>query len=301
MILTGEGPDELFAGYEIYRVARLRPLLTRAGSLLGGVSSPSLEKTSAPIVKRLLPWLDADTSVARAYLAGHDPRREASTLDHFGFHPENLALWEVLEARSPLSEDVRRGARRYRESERSYFRERLAPQAVGLTSLERNLHFEITERLPRWILHMGDRMSSTHGIELRFPYLDDDFMDASLRLPMALRATLLEDKRVLRRMHRRRLPRSIARRRKQPLYTPTAQWLAPVLADARLSRYWSRETFERIGLLDFDVCDVARARLERPTSGKTGAPADALTAMTDEWLFSFALTTSIIAVDLCGA
>ena len=140
-------------------------------------------------------------------------------------------------------------------------------------------------------------MSSTHGVELRFPYLDDDFVSSALSLPAHLRATMLEDKRALRRMFRRRLPRSIARRRKQPLYTPTREWLAPVLADPRLGRYWSRAAFERAGLLDFETCDRARTRLEQGPA----ASGDALTAMTDEWLFSFALTCSIIAVDLCGA
>jgi asparagine synthase (glutamine-hydrolysing) len=289
VVLTGEGPDELFAGYEIYRVARLRGLLTRAGALVGASAA------ALPVVKRFVPWLDVDMSVASAYLASHSPRRSPEILDHFGFHPENLALWEVLEARSPLAPPLIAGADRYRESERAYFRDQLAPSSEGLSTIERNLHFEITERLPRWILHMGDRMSSTHGVELRFPYLDDDFVAASLRIPMRLRATLFEDKRVLRRMHGRRLPPAIAKRRKQPLYTPTAEWLGPVLSDPGLSRYWSRDAFDRAGLLDFAVCDVARARLAR------GVKTDALTGMADEWLFSFALTTSILAVDLCGA
>ena len=289
VILSGEGPDELFAGYEIYRVARLRGFLSRIGFLASASSA------AMPLVRRFAPWLDLDTSVAGAYLASHRPDRAAQLLDHFGFHPENLALWECLEARSPLAPPVAAGAARYRESERTYFRESLAKGSEGLSTIERNLHFEITERLPRWILHMGDRMSSTHGVELRFPYLDDDFVDRSLRLPMRLRATFFEDKRVLRRMHHGRLPAAIAKRRKQPLYTPIAEWLGPVLADPGLGRYWSRAAFERAGLLDFAVCDTARARLAAHAS------TDMLTRMVDEWLFSFALTTAILCVELCGA
>lgn len=289
VVLSGEGPDELFAGYEIYRVARLRPLLANAGAVVGAVG-PAL-----PMIRRFAPWLDLDLAVASAYLASHAPGGAAATLDHFGFHPENLALWECLEARNPLAAPLVDEASLYAESERAYFRQRIAPASEGLSNLERNLHFEITERLPRWVLHMGDRMGSTHGVELRFPYLDDDFVRLALRLPMRLRATLLEDKRALRRMHAGRLPKAIARRRKQPLYTPTAEWLGPVLADPELGRYWSREAFTRAGLLDFAVCDAARARLAR------GHRSDALTNMVDEWLFSFALTTSIVAVDLCGA
>ncbi|MBX3198101.1 MAG: asparagine synthase (glutamine-hydrolyzing) [Labilithrix sp.] len=295
VVLGGEGPDELFAGYEIYRIAKLRGALVRAGELFGGALARG--RWAGALTRRFVPWLDMDTSVARAWLGSHDRRRAAAVHDHFGFHPENLPVWEVLEARRPLSARLgdARLAADYRDSERAQFRERIGAGTAGLSSLERNLHFEITERLPRWILHMGDRMSATHGVELRFPYLDDDFFAASLSLPMNLRATLLEDKRVLRRMHERRLPRRIARRRKQPLYTPTRAWLAPVLADPRLERYWSRDAFARADLLDFGVCDAARSRLAR------GAPTDSLGAMSDEWLFTFALTASILAVELCGA
>jgi hypothetical protein len=87
-------------------------------------------------------------------------------------------------------------------------------------------------------------------------------------------------------------------RRKQPLYTPTHEWLASALSDPRLQSYWSRAVFERAGLLDFAKCDEARERLAS-SSGKDAE--DALTGMVDEWLFTFALTTAILAVEVCGA
>lgn len=138
-------------------------------------------------------------------------------------------------------------------------------------------------------------MSSTHGLELRFPYLDDDLVDEALSFPMGCRATLTESKRVLRQAHRRRLPASVARRRKQALYTPSGTWLRPVVADPSLGHYWSKQVFDRSGLLDFAPCDEARARIA------AGVRPDALTGMVDEWLFTFALTTSILAVEVCGA
>lgn len=285
VVLAGEGPDELFAGYDVYRLARLRPLLSRFGGLAR--RSLAFGALATPIVRRLVPWFTADTSVAEAWIAGHDAERAEWIVDHFGYWPENLPLLEVLDARRPLLDRGGEGER-YTEWERSYFRERVAPMSEGLGSIERNLHFEITERLPKWILHMGDRMSSAHGLELRFPYLDDELVTSALTLPLGVRASALEDKRVLRRMHARRLPRAIARRKKQPLYTPTAEWLGPVLADPELPRYWSREAFEHGGLLDFAVCDAARARLAGAVR------TDALTRMVDEWLFTFALTTSIL-------
>ncbi len=290
VVLAGEGPDELFAGYDVYRLAPFRPLFTGLARPLAGAT-----RLAVAVGQRFIPWLPIDGSVVDAYLKSHDRGREREVLDHFGFHPEHLATWEALEAHSPLAPALRDQHARHRERERAHFRASLAARAEGLSSTERNLQYEVSERLPQWILHMGDRMSSTHGVELRFPYLDDDFMDAALRLPMDCRSTVRESKRALRGAHRRRLPATVAGRRKQALYTPTRAWLGPVLDDERLSRYWSRQAFERAGLLDFDACEAARARLgagERP---------DALTGMVDEWLFVFALTTSILAVEVCGA
>ncbi|RYE85750.1 MAG: asparagine synthase, partial [Myxococcales bacterium] len=290
VVLAGEGPDELFAGYDVHRLAPFRPLFTGLARPLAGAT-----RLAIAVGQRFIPWLPIDASVVDAYLTSHDRGREREIVDHFGFHPEHLATWEALEGRSPLAPALREQQGRHRERERVHFRSSLAATAEGLSSTERNLQYEISERLPQWILHMGDRMSSTHGIELRFPYLDDDFVAAALRLPMECRATVGESKRALRRAHRRRLPAAAAARRKQALYTPAGEWLGPVLGDERLPRYWSRRVFERAGLLDFDACEAARARLS------AGQRPDALTGMVDEWLFVFALTTSILAVEACGA
>jgi len=291
VILAGEGPDELFAGYDVYRISPFRPLFT-------GIARPlaALTKLTTAVGQRFLPWLPIDASVVSAYLDSHARARETEIVDHFGFHPENLALWETLERRSPLASCQKSVSVEAREIERDHFHRSFATTAEGLTSLERNLQFEISCRLPAWILHMGDRMSSTHGLELRFPYLDDDFVDMALTLPERARASVRENKRALRRMHRRRLPRAITERRKQALYTPIRIFSHAVLSDARLPRYWSRAVFERAGLLDFAVCDEARARLAHPKERS-----DALTEMVDEWLFLFALTTSILVVETCGA
>lgn len=290
VVLAGEGPDELFAGYDVYRIAPFRPVFTGLARPLSGLS-----RLATSIGQRFVPWLPIDASVVDAYLASHDRSRARSVVDHYGFYPENLALWECLLARAPLAPAIRARRATHREAERAHFRASPPSVVPGLSPLERNLQFEISERLPRWILAMGDRMSSAHGLELRFPYLDDAFVDEALTLPMSCRATLRESKRVLRRMHRRRLPSSVAGRRKQALYTPTGAWLGPVLADGDLGRYWSKAVFERAGLLDFRPCEAARARLA------AGVRPDALTGMVDEWLFTFALTTSILAVEVCGA
>ncbi len=289
VVLAGEGPDELFAGYDVYRVSPFRPLFTGPLAPLARIST-----LAAHVGQRFVPWLPLDASVVDAYLSSHGPDRRRAIVDHHGFYPENIALWETVAARAPLLSSERDDALA-REVERVHSHASLASTARGLSTLERNLQWEISERLPSWILHMGDRMSSAHGLELRFPYLDDAFVGAALELPERLRATPLENKRILRRIHERRLPRAITRRKKKALYTESRGWIPGVLADPRTSTYWSREAFARVGLLDFAVCDAARARLQASTKEH------ALGGMVDEWLFTFALTAQIIAVEVCGA
>lgn len=288
VVLAGEGPDELFAGYDVYRVSPFRPAFTGPLAPLARLSS-----IAAHVGQRFVPWLPLDSSVVEAYLRSHHAERRRHVVDHFGFYPENLALWEAVEQRAPLlasSDDASA-----REVERVHSHASLASTAHGLSSLERNLQWEISERLPSWILHMGDRMSSAHGIELRFPYLDDAFVAEALTMPERLRATPLENKRVLRRIHERRLPKAITRRRKKALYTDSRAFLPNLLSEPGVSTYWSREAFARVGLLDFGVCDAARARIAASTREH------ALGGMVDEWLFTFALTAQIIAVEVCGA
>lgn len=287
VVLSGEGPDELLAGYDTYRAMKLRRLAERFG--LTHLARSRIVRSAT--VGRLLPWLDFDMSVVSFYLARHAPRRRADLEARYGFYPENVATQEALtEHMAHLLTPARRASLPdVIAAEEAWFRCEVAPHCRGATTLDANVLFEVMVRLPRWILHMGDRMSAAHGLELRFPYLDDHVLGAMLALRPSDRLRAFEEKHILRKMHRRRVPREVLRRRKQPLHTPIRAWLAPLLGDPTIARHLSADAFERAGVFE------RAPSLELARRVESGAFASQLDGMVSEWALMTVLTTNMLA------
>ncbi len=274
--LSGEGPDELFGGYDAYRYMAFRKTVARHANVF------------APIARYAIPWMSFDRSLLDAYARTHSADRNDALRAHYGFYPEQLMSWEAIpEAALARSQRARLGE--YTDYEAAYFQERYAGDVRGLSPLEQNLTFEVRERLPRWILHMGDRMAATSGMEIRYPYLHDGYVRAALAVPPWTRRLLLVDKWAHRWMHRRALPTSTLLRRKRPLHPPLYGWLGKL----DFSDLWSQAQFEHVGLLDFSFCDAAKRRLESAQSE--------VDRLRDEWTWTFALSTQIFAKHLLGA
>ena len=79
--------------------------------------------------------------------------------------------------------------------------------------------------LPRNILRKADRMSMAHGLELRVPFLDRQAAAAALALPRRYRCTLRRGKIALRAAARQRLPGKMAAAPKRGFPVPLADWL----------------------------------------------------------------------------
>lgn len=282
VVLSGEGPDELLAGYDAFRAMTIRRWLERVG-LVGVVD---VAARVAPLLKRALPWADLDLAAVRLYFARHAPARRAADRAAYGFHPESAPMWEMLPD-DALAPSMRALAPGYWRRIEATIREEVA-SAAGADELEKNLAFEIAVRLPRWVLHMGDRMSAAQGLELRFPYLDDDVVDATLALPVGDRLRGLDEKHILKRVHAKRLPRHVLARHKKALFTPILPWLRGILEDDALADEWAPERFEAVGLLDHAACEAARRRLQ---GGRFDSGLDRMRA---EWTFTMALSTHLL-------
>jgi len=134
----------------------------------------------------------------------------------------------------------------YQNEEENYFKNSLVSKLAPYSHLHQNLDFELAVSLPNWVLLMAGRMSSAHGLELRVPYLDDGFVDVALSLPETDRLRGMNEKDILKEMHRSRNPEFIRKRHKQPLYIPIAEWVRFFSGDPRFEKYWNPETFENI-------------------------------------------------------
>jgi asparagine synthase (glutamine-hydrolysing) len=202
VVLSGEGGDELFGGYETYAadllaqrlpagVGRLRPLVDRIPSSNGRVS----------VEYRAKRFLDA---IELPPLERHEAFKEIFSAD---------SRRDLLNADAPAGFDAL-AAQRRRFSE-----------TAGAPLLARLQDVDLGVYLVDDLLVKTDRMSMAHSLEARVPFLDSAVCDLALSLPTSLRVRGLQKKRLLRAAAAQWLPRRIVYGRKRGFSIPAAAWL----------------------------------------------------------------------------
>jgi asparagine synthase (glutamine-hydrolysing) len=222
--LSGDGGDELFAGYARFT----------AGLLANRWTQP-LAAVGAPLAGAL-----ARLPSARARLASTAARR---FLERAGSGLPGAYLdWLAFVAPEHRMK-LRGGAEEQAMTEHRDAWERTA----GADPLDRLLHLNLRTYLVDDLLPKVDRMSMAHGLEVRSPFLDHELVELALRLPRDLRIRGLARKRVLRAATADLLPPELRRRRKHGFGVPLARWFREDLSalldstlgapDARVRRH----------------------------------------------------------------
>ncbi len=199
--LSGEGADELFGGYLTYRANNLARAARRLPSALLRWSAAAArhwpvsdEKISFEYkLKRFSEGCLMEPARAHVYWNGTFSDREKQGL-----------------LRAPLPRELNSLA-----SELSRAGDR--PRAY--------LWFDQKYYLPGDILAKVDRMSMAHSIEVRPPFLDHRIVEFAARLPDALKVRGAEQKVILRRLMKKRLPRTVVHRKKVGFDIPAHEWL----------------------------------------------------------------------------
>ena len=209
VVLTGEGADEMFAGYDLFREGRARRFWAREPG----------SKRRPRLLERLYPYL------ARSPVA-----QRAVSQQFFG---RNLAR----HAEPGFAHDTRwRGAiglqRLYSPAQReatgksdvvSALLSSLPSTFSGWGSLQQDQFLEIHTLLTGYLLSsQGDRMLLAHSVEGRFPFLDPRVVALAHALPAHYKLRVLDEKHVLKRAAHELVPPTIARRKKQPFRAPDA-------------------------------------------------------------------------------
>ena len=218
--LSGDGGDELFAGYPTYQAHRLAGPLELIPPLLR-------RRLLRPVVERLpvsLDNLSFDFKLKR-FVAGLD----FAPVDR---HAAWLGSFTPAEQRELFTAD----ALARMEAPPSYgaFHEMLshAPSASGL---ERMLYLDLKGYLGEGVLTKVDRASMACSLEVRVPLLDHRVVELASSLPMHLKLRRVTTKYVLKRALAGVLPRDILERPKKGFGIPLGRWfrgeLAPMLRD----------------------------------------------------------------------
>jgi asparagine synthase (glutamine-hydrolysing) len=206
-VLTGEGADEMFGGYDIFKESKIRrfwskyPESTRRASLVGRLYPylPNLHRQPPAFLQTFFhataedlasPWFShlprwRLTSRLKLFLS---PDLRAAIADYDGFADIAASLPHGYHDWSPFAQAQ---------------------------------YLEIAHVLPGYLLSsQGDRVAMAHGVECRHPFLDRGVVAFAAGLPPSLKMRALNEKYLLRRAAATLIPASVQKRSKQPYRAP---------------------------------------------------------------------------------
>jgi asparagine synthase (glutamine-hydrolysing) len=207
VVVTGEGADEVFGGYDIYREARVRQFWAR---------NPRSEVRDQA-VGLLYPWLSRNPARAPAFARGFF----GADLDAADLGMSHRPRWNSTTALTTMLTPVLREALASAPATDAV--ERMPEAARDWDPLSRAQWLEISLLLPGYILSsQGDRMLMANSVEGRFPFLDPDVVAFAASLPARHKLFGLEEKFILKRAFADLVPPEIVARPKQPYRAPDA-------------------------------------------------------------------------------
>jgi len=241
VVLSGDGGDELFAGYTRYAVEEGRRGFARLPrSVRHGLMRP---------LSRRLPH----GARGRNFL--HNV-----ALDPVDRYVDNVSVFNDLRKASLYAADFRR-ALEGADSPAARFR-RLAARAAGGEHLDALLYLDSKTYLPGDILTKVDRMSMAVSLEARVPLLDHRLIEFAAGLPASLKMRGGESKYVFRRAVRGLVPDEILDRPKQGFGVPIVEWINRELRERIRDTFADARTRQR-GLVEPAYVDVLLAEHER--------------------------------------
>ena len=209
VVLSGDGGDELFAGYDRYLphapVARFDTL-----PLPG-------KRTLAGLAARTLPHGARGRRFLR-HVARDEESRYIESVSFFGPEDRDALFDHGFQAHGTRAPEDRMHAR--------------FAHVRHLPLVSRMMQVDFGTYLPEDVLTKVDRMSMAHSIESRVPLLDHHLVEFAMRLPLELKLRDGHRKYLLKRVAGRMLPPSVLERKKQGFGVPLSVWFRGKLRTA---------------------------------------------------------------------
>jgi asparagine synthase (glutamine-hydrolysing) len=212
VVLTGEGADELFGGYNIFREDKVRRFWAR---------QPESQWRPA-LLSRLYPYIERDTK-ADAFWRMFFRAGLQDTSDPYYSHRRR---WHnTSQIKRVFSPDFRaqmQGDQAMMAELEAY----LEPGRERWHPLCRAQYLEMSLFMSGYLLSsQGDRVMMGNSVEGRVPYLDHRVIELAARIPPKFKIHVLEEKYILKRAFKDILPPAIATRPKHPYRSPISECL----------------------------------------------------------------------------
>lgn len=226
VVLSGEGADELFGGYDWYKKSKYLKIYEKLPLKFRKYISKKLKNTSK---NRITTFLRKGGETVEESFIGQ------------------ASVFSSLDANDILSSSYKSSV------ESKDITKKIYSEVKNSDDLTKQQYLDINLWLPGDILQKADKMSMAHSLELRVPFLDRKVADLAKGLPSSHRMNGLKSKYVLREAASKVLPRAWAQRPKVGFPVPIRHWL-------KEEKYYNlvKETFNEKFVSDiFDVDKIS--------------------------------------------
>lgn len=235
VVLTGEGADEIFGGYDIFKEAKIRNFWAK---------DPD-SKLRPLLLGRLYPYIFKDDRLKQTLIAffknGIDNPDDP-------FFSHNIRWKNTSKIKNFFSEQVKDSTKNYNSY--SELMKLLPANFFDWDTVTKSQFLESLIFLSNYLLSsQGDRVAMAHSVELRVPYLDHRVIELLAKVNSEIKINGLNEKYLLKQVFKNRLPSNIIKRWKNPYRAPINKAL--LNNNLNLAKdYCSEDVLKRSGIFD---------------------------------------------------
>ncbi len=250
VVVTGEGSDEILAGYDIFKEAKIKRFWA---------SQPD-SKIRPLLFKKLYPYLtqmkDMNPSMLRMFYG-----YKLEDTDN-PFYSHLLRFNNSNHIKKHFTSGMKDELKDY--SVLNKLLERLPESFNSWSQLSKSQWLETTVFMSGYLLSsQGDRMGMANSVEGRYPFLDYRVIEFCTSLPDDYKLRGLNEKYLLKKVLNNKIPETILKRQKQPYRAPIKSVFLSKQASHYVKTMLSQSSFKEAGIFDFHSIAGLISKIEK--------------------------------------
>jgi asparagine synthase (glutamine-hydrolysing) len=250
VVITGEGADEMLAGYDIFKEAKIRRFWANQP---GSVIRPRL-------LTKLYPYLPQMKEANPAILKMFYGYKLEDIENPFYSH---LLRWNNSNhIKKHFSDQIKSELNGYSPLEN--LEEKLPEGFNKWNYLEKSQWLETSIFMSGYLLSsQGDRMAMANSVEGRYPFLDYRVIEFCNKLPDDYKLNGLNEKYLLKKLMHNKIPESIIKRSKQAYRAPVKSAFFLNTPPDYVKEMLTPEYFRKAGIFDFSSISNMLQKIEK--------------------------------------
>lgn len=271
VVITGEGADEILAGYNIFKETKIRRFWANQS-----------DSTARPLLlKKLYPYLpqmkSANPTILKMFFG-----YKLNDIDN-PFYSHLLRWNNSNHIIKHLSSKLKADIGEY--SPLDELTSKLPGDFNTWEPIAKAQWLETTMFMSGYLLSsQGDRMAMANSVEGRYPFLDYRLIEFCATLPSRFKLNSLNEKFLLKKLMRNRIPESITKRSKQAYRAPIQSVFLSKEAPDYVKQMLSADFTEKVGVFNPESLKTVLTRIE-----KTGASTEV-----ENMLLTFVISTHLL-------